>query len=69
VNLDGLNYTWGGVLFNPCGRVKINNHESLVGTPQLVGTIYGFEVEINGDGFNMIGTEDSENNINTALVE
>ncbi len=67
--LNGENYTWGGVIFNPCGRVKINNKTSSVGTPQLVGTIYGFQVEINGDGFNMIGTEDANENVGTALVE
>jgi hypothetical protein len=69
MNLDGINYKWAGVLFNPCGRVKINNHDSSVGTPQLVGTIYGFEVEINGDGFTMVGTEDIEDSVYTALVE
>jgi hypothetical protein len=67
--LNGENYTWGGIIFNPCGRVHINNKTSSVGTPQLVGTIYGFQVHINGDGFNMIGTEDVENNITLALVE
>jgi hypothetical protein len=67
--LNGESYTWGGIIFNPCGRVKINNKTSSVGTPQLVGTIYGFEVEINGDGFNMVGTEDFDNSVNTALVE
>ena len=67
--LNGENYTWGGIIFNPCGRVKINNKTSSVGTPQLVGTIYGFEVEINGDGFNMVGTENAESNAHTALVE
>lgn len=69
MNLDGINYAWAGVLFNPCGRVKINNHDSFVGTPQLVGTIYGFEVEINGDGFAMVGTDDMDSNVYTALVE
>jgi hypothetical protein len=49
--------------------VKINNKTSSVGSPQLVGTIYGFEVEINGDGFNMVGTEDFDNSVRTALVE
>jgi hypothetical protein len=68
-NLNGENYTWGGVIFNPCGRVKINNKTSSVGTPQLVGTIYGFEVEINGDGFNMVGTEDYDARVDAALVE
>jgi hypothetical protein len=68
-NLDGTNYVWAGIIFNPCGRVKINNHDSAVGSPDLVGTIYGFEVEINGDGFNMIGTEDMEDNVSLALVE
>jgi hypothetical protein len=68
-NLNGENYTWAGIIFNPCGKVKINNKTSSVGTPQLVGTIYGFMVEVNGDDFNMVGTEDIENNINTALVE
>jgi uncharacterized Zn-binding protein involved in type VI secretion len=68
-NLDGSNYQWAGIIFNPCGRVKINNHDSSVGSYDLVGTIYGFEVEINGDGFNMIGTEDQESNISLALVE
>jgi hypothetical protein len=67
--LNGINYTWAGILFNPCGRVKLNNHDSAVGTPDLVGTIYGFEVEINGDGFNMVGTEDLNLNVSTALVE
>jgi hypothetical protein len=67
--LNGENYTWAGIIFNPCGKVKINNKTSSIGTPQLVGTIYGFMVEVNGDDFNMVGTEDVENNINTALVE
>ena len=69
MNLDGTNYTWAGILFNPCGRVKLNNHDSSVGTPDLVGTIYGFEVEINGDGFNMVGTEDYDSSVLAALVE
>jgi hypothetical protein len=68
-NLNGENYTWAGIIFNPCGKVKINNKTSSIGTPQLVGTIYGFQVEVNGDDFNMVGTEDIEQNINTALVE
>ena len=59
----------GRHIFNPCGRVKLNNHDSSVGTPDLVGTIYGFEVEINGDGFNMVGTEDIDSSILAALVE
>jgi hypothetical protein len=69
LNLDGINYTWAGILFNPCGRVKINNHDSSAGTPDLVGTIYGFEVELNGDGFNMVGTEDFDPGKAIALVE
>jgi Putative Flp pilus-assembly TadE/G-like len=68
-NLDGENYTWAGIIFNPCGKVKINNKTSSVGTPQLVGTIYGFMVEINGDDFNMVGTEDVNQNVSLALVE
>jgi hypothetical protein len=67
--LDGTSYTWAGILFNPCGRVKLNNHDSTAGTPDLVGTIYGFEVEINGDGFNMVGTEDFDSLLRIALVE
>lgn len=67
--LNGIEYTWAGILFSPCGRVKLNNHDSSVGTPDLVGTIYGFEVEINGDGFNMVGTEDIDDNTRIALVE
>jgi hypothetical protein len=67
--LNGESYTWGGIIFNPCGKVLINNKTSSVGTPQLVGTIYAFQVHINGDGFNMIGTEDTNQDINTALVE
>jgi Putative Flp pilus-assembly TadE/G-like len=67
--LNGEQYTWAGIIFNPCGRVKINNKSSSIGTPQLVGTIYGFEVEVNGDDFNMVGTQDTADNINTALVE
>jgi hypothetical protein len=68
-NLNGENYTWAGIIFNPCGKVKINNKTSSIGTPQLVGTIYGFMVEINGDDFNMEGTEDIEQNLSIALVE
>ena len=67
--LNGENYTWGGIIFNPCGRVKINNKSSSIGTPQLVGTIYGFEVEINGDDFNMLGTEEFDGSVVSALVE
>lgn len=69
LNLDGVNYTWAGIIFNPCGRVKINNHDSSAGSPDLVGTIYGFEVELNGDGFNMVGTEDFDPPKAIALVE
>jgi Putative Flp pilus-assembly TadE/G-like len=68
-NLNGENYTWAGIIFNPCGKVKINNKTSSIGTPQLVGTIYGFMVEVNGDDFNMVGTQDAEDNISIALVE
>ena len=49
--------------------MKINNKSSSIGTPQLVGTIYGFEVEINGDDFNMQGTEDVDSSVLSALVE
>jgi hypothetical protein len=67
--LNGENYTWGGLIFNPCGKVTINNKTSSVGTPQLVGTIYAFQVHINGSGFKMVGTEDFDESIGTALVE
>ena len=49
--------------------MKINNKSSSIGTPQLVGTIYGFEVEINGDDFNMLGTEEFDGSVVSALVE
>ena len=38
-------------------------------TGQLVGTTHSFEVEINGDGFNVVGTEDTEKRLRTPLVE
>jgi hypothetical protein len=70
VELNGRDYRWEGVLFNPCGEVRINSLGVLAGsTENLVGTIYGFSVEINGDDFNMIGTGSTAESFILSLVE
>ena len=70
MELNGEDYRWQGVLFNPCGEVRINTLGVLAGSNEnLVGTIYGFSVEINGDDFNMIGTRDATDTYVLALVE
>jgi hypothetical protein len=67
--LHGELYTWDGIIFNPCGKVHVNSKTNTVGREELVGTIYGFQVHINGDEFNMAGTEDFDQSTNIALVE
>jgi hypothetical protein len=67
--LNGEKHSWGGLIFNPCGKVTINNKTSSVGTPQLVGTIYAFQLHVNGSGFEMIGTEEFDDSKKIALVE
>lgn len=69
MQLDGNHYRWAGVIFNPCGRVLLNNHDSTIGNEDLVGTIYGWQVRINGSGFDMVGTGETESEVLTALVE
>jgi hypothetical protein len=70
LELNGEDYRWEGVIFNPCGEVRINTLGVLAGNAEgLVGTIYGFSVEINGSDFNMIGTRATADNFIVSLVE
>lgn len=63
--LDGNGYDWEGVIFHPGGRIKLNGDNDSV----LKGLIEGLEVEINGNGFQMVGQgPDSGENL-IALVE
>lgn len=68
--LNGEDYRWEGVIFNPCGEVRINTFGVLAGSTEgLVGTIYGFSVEINGSDFKMIGTGVTPDSFILSLVE
>jgi Putative Flp pilus-assembly TadE/G-like len=49
---NGNDSTWKGKVFHPCERVLVNGN----GTSSLEGAIYGLQVKVNGNGFNMTGT-------------
>jgi hypothetical protein len=55
MELGGERYTWAGTIFNPCGRVRIAVGEPRSGTPHIVGTVLARQVNVDGDGFAMIG--------------
>ena len=48
---NGNNGEWEGKIFNPCGLIQIDGNSSST----LRGAIYGNQVHVNGNGFNMIG--------------
>jgi hypothetical protein len=62
---NGNNSTWEGKIFNPCGLIQINGNS----TSTLEGAIYGYQVHVNGNGFNMIGRGGDLLTKNIALVE
>jgi Putative Flp pilus-assembly TadE/G-like len=61
LNLSGSGSQWIGIIFNPCGRVRVSLDVL------LQGAILGNEVFVGGDGFEMIGRGNFE--YSTALVE
>jgi hypothetical protein len=63
--LNGNNYDWEGIIFHPNGRIKINGDADSV----LTGLIEGLEVEVNGNGFNMVGTGPATGGFAISLVE
>jgi Flp pilus assembly protein TadG len=65
MSLNGNNYDWEGIIFHPGGRIKINGDASSV----LEGLIEGVEVEVNGNGFEMIGNGPSSSEPFITLVE
>jgi hypothetical protein len=67
--LNGNNHRWTGAVFNPCGRVKVNVGGATVCSPSLTGTILGYQVEVNGEDFIMIGKDTFGGNALLALVE
>jgi Putative Flp pilus-assembly TadE/G-like len=48
---NGNNGQWEGKIFNPCGLIQIDGNS----TSSIRGAIYGYQVHVNGNGFNMIG--------------
>jgi Putative Flp pilus-assembly TadE/G-like len=69
MQLNASQIKWAGTIFNPCGRVNVNNGASIGGNPQLVGTILGFKVKVNQNDFNMIGLDDFGGSADLALYE
>jgi Putative Flp pilus-assembly TadE/G-like len=69
IEFNGNNYDWEGTIFNPCGSVIINAFDTVAGSSLLLGQILGFEVTINSDYFNMIGTGDATGDFALALFE
>ena len=63
--LDGNDYDWEGVIFHPKGRIKLNGDSSSI----LKGLIEGLEVEINGNGFQMVGQGPDTGERRIELVE
>ena len=63
--LDGNGYDWEGVIFHPGGRIKINGDSASV----LKGLIEGLEVEVNGNGFHMVGQGPNAGAGHIALIE
>ncbi len=63
--LDGNGYDWEGVIFHPKGKIKLNGDSSSI----LKGLIEGLQVEINGNGFEMIGQGPDTGERGIALVE
>ena len=63
--LDGNGYDWEGVIFHPNGRIKLNGDSSSI----LKGLIEGVEVEINGNGFEMVGRGPNTGAREIALIE
>ena len=69
IEFNGNTYHWEGILFNPCGLVSLNAFDTLAGSSLLLGQVLGYEVSINGDHFNMIGTGDPTGDFELALFE
>lgn len=63
--VNGNGSVWEGVIFHPCGRIVVDGNS----TSTVKGAIFGFQVKVNGNGFNMIGTGGSDLSKDTALVE
>jgi hypothetical protein len=49
---NGNDGDWKGIVFNPCGQVRINGNDA----SGLEGAIYAMRVRVNGNGFRMTGT-------------
>jgi hypothetical protein len=62
---NGNNSTWKGKVFNPCGLIQVDGNSSST----MEGAIYGYQVHINGNGFNMVGRGGNLLTKDTALVE
>jgi Putative Flp pilus-assembly TadE/G-like len=67
--LNGENYHWTGIIMSPCGRIKFNGQDAVAGTSHLLGQIIAYEVEINGQNFNMTGTGAPPGEFTLALNE
>lgn len=61
--LDGSGHNWRGLIFSPCGRVVVNVGG---GRTALDGTIVAHQVQVEADGFNMIGRSDFESHVGLA---
>jgi putative Flp pilus-assembly TadE/G-like protein len=70
MTLNGNRHKWTGIIFNPCGKAKVNVGGATVGSsPHVTGTILGLEVEINGQDFVMEGQSNFGGTIELALNE
>ncbi len=70
MTLNGNRHRWTGVIFNPCGKAKVNVGGATVGSsPHVTGTILGLEVEVNGQDFVMEGQSNFGGTIQLALDE
>jgi len=63
--VNGNGGVWKGKIFHPCGRIIVDGNS----TSTIEGAIYGFQVKINGNGFNMLGEGGADLDAAIALVE
>jgi Putative Flp pilus-assembly TadE/G-like len=68
MKLNGGTVDWKGTIFNPCGRVNLNNSPSTNGgNPHLVGSIIAEMVKVNQPGFMLQGQSNFGGTIVLAL--
>jgi Putative Flp pilus-assembly TadE/G-like len=68
MKLNGKDVSWTGTIFNPCGRVNLNNSPTGSGPePEMVGAIIAEMVRVNQPAFNLTGQSDFGGTVTLAL--